>query len=278
MFKLQHFAFLIIIVFISCDQAKDAPYGLTEMQRDLEYLASDALEGRETGTQGEALAAEYISKTFQDLGLMPMGSEGSYYQEFEFKDNAIISENNFIKVGEKDLSKGKNYYPTSYSGNAEFDGEIIEIGFGIHAPELEYDDLEGKGNLEDKIVLLNISSPDGIHPHSKYLEHHDISRRLDMLDKIQVKAVLLYNEDENADEPNERISSKIKPYNFPVIFLKEKPSLSQVSGSIQIDRPSRTGKNVVAFLNKEAENTIVIGAHYDHLGYGDESSLYRGEG
>ena len=38
-----------------------------------------------------------------------------------------------------------------------------------------------------------------------------------------------------------------------------------------------TGHNVIAFLNNNAENTVVIGAHYDHLGYGDDGSLYRGE-
>ena len=278
MFKIQHLGYLTLLVFFSCSQANERSYGLVEMQRDLEYLASDELEGRETGTQGEALAAKYISETFQDLGLMPMGSEGSYYQEFEFKDKAVISESNFIKLSDNELEMGSGYYPTSYSGNAQFEGPMIDIGFGIHAPELEYDDLEGKGNLEDKIILINISSPDGIHPHSKYLDHHDISKRLEMLDKIQVKAVLLYNEDENADEPNERISTKIKPYNFPVVFLKEKPTSDQISGSIEIERPSKTGKNVVAFLNKESQNTVVIGAHFDHLGYGDESSLFRGEG
>ncbi|NND76738.1 MAG: M20/M25/M40 family metallo-hydrolase [Flavobacteriales bacterium] len=278
MIKFEQIVFAIALLAFSCSQPEVRVYGLEEMKRDLEYLASDELEGRETGTQGEALAAQYISEAFKELRLMPMGSEGSYFQEFEFKDKATVSEDNYLMIDEVELFSEDDYYPTSYSGNAKVEGSIIDIGYGIHAPDLDYDDLEGKDDLEDKIVLFNISSPDGIHPHSKYIDHHDISRRLDMLNKIKVKAVLMYNEDENADEPRKRISAKIKPYDFPVLFLTEKPKGKHVKSSIEISRPSKTGKNVVAFLNKEAENTVVIGAHYDHLGYGDEGSLFRGEG
>lgn len=52
---------------------------------DVEYLAHDALEGRETGTEGEALAAGYIAARFQELGLMPLGDDGSYFQSFTRK-------------------------------------------------------------------------------------------------------------------------------------------------------------------------------------------------
>lgn len=252
-------------------------YGIGEMQVDLEYLASDELEGRETGTKGEALAASFIADKFKAIGLMPLGNDGSYFQQFEFKDRAVIGENNYLKIDGLELEDGDQYYPISYSGNGKFEGMIIDLGFGIHAPDLGHDDLEGKGDLENRIVMINISSPDGIHPHSKFIEHHDISNRLDMLEKINVKAVLLYTEDENADIPGQRISAKIKPYDFPVVYIAYSEDFETISGEIEITRPSKTGKNVVSYMNKEAENTIVIGAHYDHLGYGDEGSLYRGK-
>ena len=53
---------------------------------DVVYLASDDLEGRATGTRGEALAAEYIVHRMQDLGLKPKGSDG-WYQSFSFSSN-----------------------------------------------------------------------------------------------------------------------------------------------------------------------------------------------
>lgn len=54
---------------------------------DVVYLASDYLKGRETGTEGEILAAEYIAQRFEGLGLKPAGTGGSWYQPFDFKYN-----------------------------------------------------------------------------------------------------------------------------------------------------------------------------------------------
>ncbi|HBH07351.1 MAG TPA: peptidase M28 [Flavobacteriales bacterium] len=58
---------------------------IIQMKEDVKYLASDKLEGRETGTKSEKKAAKYISKRMKKLGIIPAGLEGSYYQDFEFK-------------------------------------------------------------------------------------------------------------------------------------------------------------------------------------------------
>jgi len=67
-----------------CAQARPP---LQQMEVDVVYLASDYLEGRETGTKGEQLAAEYIAWRFAALGLQPKGDNGSWYNEFEFNYN-----------------------------------------------------------------------------------------------------------------------------------------------------------------------------------------------
>lgn len=266
---------ILSTLILSCSQ--ELPQDrLSELKRDIEYLASDELEGRETGTKGEALAATYIADRYLDLGLVPYGQEGTYFQEFEFKDNAIVDNAN-LEIGGIELKLNTHFYPISYSGNGKFEGSIIDIGYGINSPENNYNDFEGKGELESHIVLMNISSPDGIHPHSAYIEHHDLGKRIEFLDKVGVSAVLLINTDENADEPSMKISRNIVPYTVPVLFLDSLPERSEVIGSVQITRPTKTGKNVVGFLNKNADNTVVIGAHYDHLGFGENGSLYRGE-
>jgi hypothetical protein len=62
-----------------------ALYGFGQtMQADLEYLASDKLEGREFGTKGEIVAAKYVAKRFKKIGLEPKGTNG-YYQVFSVK-------------------------------------------------------------------------------------------------------------------------------------------------------------------------------------------------
>ncbi len=54
-----------------------------QLYRDIEYLSSDSLEGRESGTKGEAYAAEYIAMRMKGLGLSPKGTNG-YFQTFSF--------------------------------------------------------------------------------------------------------------------------------------------------------------------------------------------------
>ncbi len=51
------------------------------IRADVKYLASDALEGRGTGTRGGDLAADYIAKQFKDAGVEPAGDDGSYFQK-----------------------------------------------------------------------------------------------------------------------------------------------------------------------------------------------------
>ncbi|MCB9292165.1 MAG: M28 family peptidase [Lewinellaceae bacterium] len=65
--------------------AKDPLLGL---RVDVVYLSSDLLEGRETGKEGETMAAQYIAHRFQELGLEPKGADGSWYQNFDFNFKA----------------------------------------------------------------------------------------------------------------------------------------------------------------------------------------------
>lgn len=65
----------------------DKSAALQDLRVDVVYLSSDLLEGRETGTQGEKLAAQYIATRFKKIGLKPMGSNGSWYQSFDFRHN-----------------------------------------------------------------------------------------------------------------------------------------------------------------------------------------------
>lgn len=69
-------------------QAQSAIDPLQQLKADVVYLSSDYLEGREAGTKGERLAAEYIAWRFAQIGLQPKGKNGEWYHEFEFNYNA----------------------------------------------------------------------------------------------------------------------------------------------------------------------------------------------
>ena len=130
---------LFFILIISCEQK--TPYQ-NQIKDDVIFLSSDSLEGRETGTQGEIKAGEYIKKRFIKLGLQPL-KNNNYFQNFNFKPKT--------------------------------------------------------------------------NPHQ------------------------------------------------------------EISFSNQKNDSTITGKNIIGYIDNQAKKTIIIGAHYDHLGYGKENSLHRGE-
>ena len=234
------------------------------------YLSDDKLEGRATGSEGEKMALDYISTYFKEYGLQAKGSNG-FQQAFDFTLGKKVTEVNKVLSAGNTLEIGTDYFPLIYSGNGDVQGVPVDVSYGIHAPGLR-DDFSAK-DLNGRIFLINLSSPDGIHPHSKYKQYTDSQA-------FGASAVIFYNEDENLDDPKFDLTMNVKEFDIPVIFIKDKTQAIDKNMLLQIDlkKEERTGHNVVAFLDNNADKTVVIGAHYDHLGWGESGgSLYRGE-
>jgi hypothetical protein len=80
--KISTFLLGILLLGLSCRE-KELPN--ISMQEDVGILASDSLKGRETGSEGALMAADYLEERIHDLGLKPVTAEGDYTQEFSFK-------------------------------------------------------------------------------------------------------------------------------------------------------------------------------------------------
>ncbi|MEL6811314.1 MAG: M20/M25/M40 family metallo-hydrolase [Bacteroidota bacterium] len=96
----------ILTIFWGCKTEVKEP---VTFQEDVGFLASDSLKGRETGTEGERIAADYIAGRFEDLGLQPKGTEG-YFQDFNFKPSKNPHQQAEVvkpSVGDS-MSKGRN--------------------------------------------------------------------------------------------------------------------------------------------------------------------------
>jgi Peptidase family M28/PA domain len=136
------------------------------VKSNLEFLASDELEGREATTRGEKLAALFISEELEKYGILPFGDNGSYYQDF----NMIVSRfsrtsNATFLNGSDDLKVFTNGSDVVYSSrslpsndfnNREY--EILFVGYGIFSEEDNYDSYENI-NVEGKVVLLINGTP-----------------------------------------------------------------------------------------------------------------------
>ena len=269
------FMALALVFFASCQ-----PQSTLEdrLKNHINYLASDELKGREAGTEEEKIAAQYIQKEFKNIGLEPAGTD-QYYQNFDFLAGKIFGDNNALAVGESDFEIDTDYFPLNFSGNGTAKGEIVNLEFGISAMDLDHDDYSGK-DVEGKIALINVSSPDGIHPHSKYLKYHDLRERAGLAQSKGAIAVVFINNDETANDPTKRYTDKMSILDIPVIFYSGESNIDvnqNITMSVDMVEDRRIAQNVIAQIDNSAEQTVILGAHYDHLGYGDEGSLYRGD-
>jgi len=244
------------------------------------YLADDSLEGRGTGTAGEKLAQAYIITNFIKYGISPLGENG-FLQAFDFTLGKKLDGKNSLSLKEKSFTLEKDFYPLVYSGNASLESKIINVGFGIDAGEL-YNDYKDKTKLKGKIFVINMSSPDGIHPHSKYKDFSDYKTKIATAQKYGAAAIIFYNEDKHLENPAFELNRNVQSEKIPIVFIqKEFVSLlknnERVKLEVSLSEDTRRGENVVGFIDNNAENTVVIGAHYDHLGWGkDGGSLYKG--
>ena len=255
---------------------------LDQMKYDVKYLASDLLEGREAGTEGERKAVEYIAAKFGNVGLMPYGDKASYLQTFSFKADPVLGTANTLQVGRKRVKVNEDFAPMPFSAAGSALGKIYKVGYGILAPELNHDDY-GEVSLTGRIAAIAISSPDGIHPHSKFVAHHDLFARAEKAIAKGAIGILFYNDDDQAETPSLKLSPKAPVLPVPAVFLSNKQFHELVIDNnpcainVDIVREERTGSNLVGLLDNGKPNVVVIGAHLDHLGWGDEGSLHRGE-
>ncbi|MEO8086305.1 MAG: M28 family peptidase [Bacteroidota bacterium] len=252
------------------------------LKKHISTLASDEFMGRETGTKGEELAMNYIISQFKEIGLKPKG-EKKFVQEFPFTEGADIGAGTQLYINDKTFKLNEDFYPLQYSGTAVVTGYMIKAGYGIYAPKLSHDDYANKMNLAKKIFVLETSSPEGNDPHGKYGDY-DLAQRVEVAKSKGATAVIFINSDTTMENPKADFMHKYSASTIPVIFaqgeaarmLKNDVIINCTVGT-EVKKIEKKGHNVIGFIDKKAATTIVIGAHYDHLGMGSEGSLYRGE-
>ncbi|HEY1021741.1 MAG TPA: M28 family peptidase [Flavisolibacter sp.] len=266
-------SFYLLFIFLGgcASQQKattDAAPSVANLQSHVQFLASDQLQGRRTGTQGEALAADYIASAFEKAGLQPKGTTG-YFQAFPVSEGREVAPATALRINGNPLTLYTDFFPLAYSGNSTIDAtasvSLLERG------EPWFVDMAD--------ILRQLTT----NPH------FDVSAALLKEAKEAVgkgaTAVFFYNS--SSAEDGLRFDGKNgEQLSIPVFFLtkkataaylKDPAALLKVQGTAALQAVSRSGKNVVGYLDNGAPTTIVIGAHYDHLGFGeDQNSRHTG--
>ena len=135
------------------------------LRADIRFLASDLLEGRGPATRGDELGRAYVAARFEGIGLEPAAPGGSWYQPFEMVGITSTAPETirFVRGGDSvDLRSHEDYI--AYAGAAQTESrleaaEVVFVGYGIVAPEYQWDDFKG-ADLKGKVLLMMNNDPE----------------------------------------------------------------------------------------------------------------------
>ncbi len=199
--------------------ATQAEFTPADLRAHVEILASDAFEGRLTGTEGERLATQYVADVFQGLGLQPYGDEG-WFEPFDFTAGVALGDKNALKLGETSFKADLDWRPLSFSQLGDIPpASIVFAGYGIETPD-EATGANGK-NLEtyssyahlevkDKWVLVLRYMPEGLAKERR----DDLTRYASLRHKALVarqkgaKGLII------ASGPNSKVVDQLVPMSF----------------------------------------------------------------
>jgi aminopeptidase YwaD len=243
---------------------------IDSLRAEIGFLASDRLEGRRAGTPGEKLAYEYLADQFKKIGLVSKGDNNSFVQAFEINEGKQILPSSHLLINSNDLALEKDFFPFVFSGEGSSETYA--------SPALLEKDMPWFWDIKETI------EKNKNNPHFE-LEAAVKDKAIEYARK-GASAVVVYNTGPGNDELKFEGKEKTESLKIPVLFVTKeaaKKYLSDNSSSLEIKfkvaiaDKKREGHNVTGYIDNGAANTIIIGAHYDHLGYGeDHNSLWTG--
>jgi hypothetical protein len=141
------------------------------IETHLRFLADDARKGRMTGTPEYDEAAAYVAKHFAEIGLEAGGEDGSWFQAVPMLARRIDVDSATVVFHQDGVEKAQRWKEDFVMGGdvvraeTNLTAEVVFVGFGIHAPDMDYSDYDGI-DVEGKIVALFGGAPDRF-PHNE---------------------------------------------------------------------------------------------------------------
>jgi hypothetical protein len=315
---------VILALFALSLIAADTPtaIGTADQQRfltDIKTLTVPAMEGRGDGTKGLTRAAHLIEQRYKSLGLQPAGKKG-FFQPFDVITGARLKSGNELRMNLPGIDSpvhvsyqlNQDFIPLSLSASGSVSsGKVVFAGYGITAPEFDYDDY-AKIDVKSGIAIVLRKEPPGFAAksgRSGLSQHSELITKAINARNHGAKALVLINgnlapgeEDilprfesaegdldsgilclqvknsvaENWLRGDEKFpldaQKRIDESTQPVLLQPSRVPMS-VTVKVNIERIHATVKNVLAYLPGKTDEYVILGAHYDHLGRGDSHSL-----
>src|SRR5437588_9730691 len=242
---------LLLALFIGVFAQQPGQPSVNRLQQIISYLASDALEGRRTGTPGANDAAHYIAGEFSLLGLRPaiqmVGAartrgeiRARYLQPFPYVSKVELGKNNSLTIishGVSDVPNGilkdtlrigEDWMPIGFSTNANVESDaIIFCGYGISAPELKHDDYAGCVP-KNRAAIVFEGTPDGDNPHGQFVQGGQIRFKAAAARAAGARALIVISSEQ--DLKDDRFSNlsydNAGEAGIPVIVISRKAATS----------------------------------------------------
>ncbi len=304
--------FALLLLAISCKQSGiDNPeISIEELNSHITFLASDSLKGRKPGKPEGKIAAQYIKDQFESFGYKPLGDDG--FQYFDVITGVEAGSNNSLAIGDISGNMDTDFRPFSFSANASLEADVVFCGFGfdINKTDLvweDYKDMDVKG----KWVLILRADPELDNDESEFIPYSkDRTKVLTAKDKGAAGVLLVSGEEFNprdklqkleldqmgtnsgipafhitrtfADEILKGSGKKVEDLEKLLLKIKKPASFdckTSVKGVSDVTFKKVKTQNVIGFLEGSdpvlKDQIIVIGGHYDHLGFGGQNSGSR---
>ncbi|MBI5060300.1 M20/M25/M40 family metallo-hydrolase [candidate division KSB1 bacterium] len=306
---MRKFQFLLTFIAVCMVSTALASPLESNLKKHVKFLADDKQEGRGIGTKGLDESAQYIADRFQELGLQPPFG-GSYFQPFEMGWGVQLGPNNRVQSGDTGADTSSGIMPIGFSSAGTVTAPVVFVGYGITAPEFNYDDFADM-HVDSAIILCLTGEPGEFDSSSvfegvNYTAHATLRSKASNA-KLKNAVAMLVVEGPlyagtgveelavpRADEPYLdcgipalRITREALARLFPEFELEKlqrsidsntQPRSMQITDSVNVTltadltRETVAVKNVVGLIPGN-DTVIVVGAHYDHLGFGQSGSL-----
>jgi aminopeptidase YwaD len=304
-------ALFILLSQNSFSQTKDkGEITIPELYEHIAYLASDDLKGRQPGTEGGKLAAEYIRDQIKKSGFKLIAENG--FQYFDVIKSIKAGKNNQLSFSSFQGELGKDFKPISFSSNEKISASLIFAGYGFDYDDdsLSWHDYKSI-DVSGKWAMILQGDPDSDKRNSRFQQHSSLRKKAmvardkntagllvvsgEKFNKEDELTKLIYDKSHSdagipiihikrnvADqmlastgktilELEKRLNENLTPASF-VVDIK-------ITGETEVVKNITKTQNVVALLEGSdpvlKNEYLVLGAHYDHLGFGGPGSGSR---
>jgi hypothetical protein len=251
-------------------------------------LSAPEMEGRGIGTQGLAKAEQFVASAFQEIGLKPfaptLGSALSpnYYQRVPVLTGVDIL-NAELSANQNSLAANRDFIPASISGNGSISGYLMDVGFGTIIPELQHNDYASK-DLNGKIALIRRHLPENTLTLDKQKEYSDLFYKISLARERGATGVFFWTDEPSTGDNLPALTKQYRTSSIPIFHVTRAQAVQWIQlnapvhleGRVELQKTFSPAHNVVGSLGDNCTNSsqaILVGAHLDHLGFGDQSSL-----